>query len=321
MLVDPENLRHSPEMVGDPLSDVLSHLGARCVLAGGFTAGGTWAIRFPRPDAIKFGVIAEGSCRMRMDGLEPPLALEAGDVYFLKGDRSFDLFTDPGVAPDDAREVFSRAEGNMAQVGSGADLLYLGGHVALDERQRALLLNELPPLIHIAASSEQAAGLQWLVRELVVEAHQKRAGAELSTSHLAQLLFVRVLRAWLDREEQVGAGWLRGLGDARIAPALALMHSDPGRPWQLTELARAVGMSRSVFATRFKAVVGMAPLGYLGAWRMRLAAQALERGTEPVAQIAETLGYTSVSAFSNAFKRVTGRAPKRFQSALKAGDG
>lgn len=302
-------------MTGDPLSDILNHLGARCVLAGGFTAGGGWAIRFPRPDAIKFGVIAEGACRMRMDGLETPLPLAAGDVYFLKGDRPFDLFTEPGLPPDDAREVFSRAEGSMAQMGAGSDLLYLGGHVVLDERQRALLLNELPPLIHIAGGSDRAAGLQWLVRELVDEAHLKRAGAELSTGHLAQLLFVRVLRAWLDDARQAGAGWLRGLGDARIAPALALMHSDPGRSWQLAELARAVGMSRSVFAVRFKSVVGMAPLGYLAHWRMRLAAQALERGTEPVSQIAETLGYSSVSAFSNAFKRTTGAAPKRFRTA------
>lgn len=93
-----------------------------------------------------------------------------------------------------------------------------------------------------------------------------------------------------------------------------MLHAETGRPWQLKQLAQSVGMSRSVIAARFKSVVGTPPLNYLAAWRMRLAAQALERGAEPVSAIAEALGYTSVSAFSNAFKRTNGMAPKHFQA-------
>ncbi len=305
-------------MIGDPLSEILTFVGARCIVAGGFTAGGRWALRFPRPGTIKFGVIVEGACRMRMEGPAEPFRLETGDVYFLRGDRPFDLLTDPDLPPADAVEVFRTAEDGMAQLGSGADFLYLGGHVALDEARRALLLDELPPFIHVAGDREPAGGLQWLVRELVEEARKRQAGATLSTSALSQLLFVRVLRAYLESGGETSIGWLRGLGDRRIAPALALMHSEPGRAWHLTELASAVGMSRSVFAARFKSVVGMAPLSYLTAWRMRLAARALESGAEPVSWIAESVGYASVSAFCNAFKRTTGASPKHFQSAAKA---
>jgi AraC-like DNA-binding protein len=306
-------------MTNDPLSEILAFVGARSLVAGGFTAGGRWGLRFPRPDAIKFGVVAAGTCWLRMAGLDAPRRLEAGDVYFLKGDRSFDLLSapEPDADPADARAVFLTALNGMARLGTGEAFLYLGGHVALDEMRSALLLDELPPLIHIARTSDQAAGLQWLLRALVEETQTPRAGSALSMSHLAQLLFVRVLRAHLDAGGTTRAGWLRGLGDARIAQALALIHADPGRPWGLTQLAQAVGMSRSVFAARFRAAVGMPPLGYLSAWRMRLAAQALERGTDPVSRIAETLGYTSVSAFSNAFKRTTGAAPKRFQAAQR----
>lgn len=318
MLVHPEEFRDSPEMNTDPLSEILAIAGAHCRVAGGFTAGGSWATRFPRPDMIKFGVIAKGNCWMRIEGRETPFRLEAGDVYFLKGDRPFDLASDLDIAPVDATELFRDAPDGMAIMGDATELVYLGGHVALEKASGALLIDELPPLIHIRATSEEAAGLQWLVRELVREVRHRRAGSELSTSHLAQLLFVRVLRAHLDAGGETSVGWLRGLGDARIAPALGLMHADPGRSWHLTELAHELGMSRSVFAARFKAVVGVAPLSYLSAWRMRLAEQALQKGNEPVSRIADTLGYTSVSAFSNAFKRVNGRAPKRFQSHLKS---
>lgn len=317
MLVDPESMRDRPDVMRDPLSEILEFVGARGLLAGGVAAGGRWGLRFPRPDAIKFGVVVDGACWMRLEGLAAPRRLEAGDAFFLKGDRPFDLLSDPDVEPSNAVAAFHSAKDGMARLGSGEEFLFLGGHVELDETRRSLLLDELPPLIHVAGASGQAAGLRWLVREFVEEARTKRAGAELSTSYLAQLLFVRALRAHLDDGGETSVGWLKGLGDARIAPALALLHADPARTWRLNELASAVGMSRSVFAARFKSVVGAAPLRYLAAWRMRLAALALERGTEPVSRVAERLGYASVSAFSNAFKRATGAAPKHFQSAQR----
>lgn len=106
------------------------------------------------------------------------------------------------------------------------------------------------------------------------------------------------------------AGWLRALGDRRIAPAMRLMHGEPGRAWHLDDLARACAMSRTTFALQFRSVVGTAPLAYLGRWRMHLAERVLREETTPVAVVGQSLGYTSESAFSNAFKRVIGRSPR-----------
>ncbi|SOE95486.1 AraC-type DNA-binding protein [Burkholderia sp. D7] len=105
--------------------------------------------------------------------------------------------------------------------------------------------------------------------------------------------------------------------DQRLAPALRLMHGDPGRSWQLEELARAVAMSRTTFASHFKAAAGVAPLTYLTQWRMHLAERALREEGIAVAALARSLGYTSESAFSNAFKRATGKAPKHYRSAAR----
>lgn len=62
---------------------------------------------------------------------------------------------------------------------------------------------------------------------------------------------------------------LRAISDPLIAPALRLLHSDPGRSWHLKELAQAAAMSRTTFAMRFKQAAGVAPLIYLTEWRMR----------------------------------------------------
>ena len=93
------------------------------------------------------------------------------------------------------------------------------------------------------------------------------------------------------------------------------MHAEPARSWHLDELAKACAMSRTTFALHFSKIAGVAPLTYLTEWRMRLAERALREETTPVAVVARSLGYTSESAFSNAFKRVTGNSPKAYRSA------
>ena len=91
------------------------------------------------------------------------------------------------------------------------------------------------------------------------------------------------------------------------------MHDEPGRAWRLTELAKAAGMSRARFAQRFKAAAGVPPLGYLTDWRMRMAQRRLREETVGVIEIARSLGYKSESAFSHAFKRVTGIGPRAYR--------
>jgi AraC-like DNA-binding protein len=172
-------------------------------------------------------------------------------------------------------------------------------------------------LIHVRAASPQATVLRWLLDQLVRERTAELPGASLASTQLAQLIFIQILRAHLEASGPLGVGWLRALGDKRIAPALRLMHSDPARSWQLEELAKAAAMSRTTFVVRFKAVAGVPPLTYLLNWRMRLAERALRAENVPVSALALSLGYTSESAFSNAFKRTIGIAPKRYRDVAR----
>ena len=119
-----------------------------------------------------------------------------------------------------------------------------------------LLADVLPPLIHVDASSSEASTIRWLLDQLVKEVTANRPGAVLASKQLAQLLFVQIIRFYLAAATTVTAGWLRALNDERIAPALRLMHGEPGRAWRLGDLAKHVGMSRTSFALRFKANAG-----------------------------------------------------------------
>ncbi|WP_454726498.1 MULTISPECIES: AraC family transcriptional regulator [Cupriavidus] len=299
----------------DLLSEILKLADAQPAVAGGFSAGGAWAIRFPQPDKLKFFALLKGRCWLRVDGTAEPVRAEQGDVLLLSGQRGFVLASDLDLAPLDAATLFGGSINKTARLGEGDDCVQIGGHVRLDPVNGAWLAEALPPLIHIRAVAPQAAVLQWLLDQMVRELAAERPGNRLASAYLAQLMFVQMLRLHLDTAEHLAGGWLRAIGDRRLAPVLQLMHGEPGRAWRLEELAGAAAMSRTAFAIHFKAVAGTAPLTWLTEWRMRLARRALRDESTPIAVLAARFGYASESAFSNAFKRVTGDSPRHYRRA------
>src|ERR1700761_9375406 len=104
MLERPSYLRDSANMSTDPFSDILKFTSAESLVTGGFTAGGSWAIRFPAPDKIKFFAVVKGQCWVSIDGEAEPVHFETGDVGLLAAKRSFVLASDPSIAAVDAME-------------------------------------------------------------------------------------------------------------------------------------------------------------------------------------------------------------------------
>jgi AraC-like DNA-binding protein len=246
--------------------------------------------------------------------------LAAGDVVLFDGRHEFVKGNSDQVPVEDAVAAFRATDGPIARFGSGVGpkVVGIGGHVSLNRTGEELLLKALPPVIHLRSSDERAATFRWLLERLLREASTGELGASLAADDLAHLLFVEALRACLTEADALPVGWLRAIADERIAPALRLMHDEPGRAWQLEELARATAMSRTTFAERFRSVAGVPPLTYLLNWRMRLAERALRDDDTSLSALAHSLGYTSDSAFSNAFKRVNGIAPRRYREAARA---
>ena len=320
MLESADYLRDSTEVTVDPFSDILRLANAESVVSGGFTAGGSWAIRFPAFDKLKFSALIRGACRLLVDGEERPVRIEAGDVILLSVWRSFVLGSDLDLVPVEAASVFSHHVGEVVRLGGGDECLQIGGFIRLDPASGGLLSDVLPPLIHVRAASPRATVLRWLLDQLVHERVAELPGASLASAQLAQLLFIQILRAHLEASGDLAAGWLRALGDQGIAPALRLMHGDPARSWKLEELAKAAAMSRTTFMVRFRSAAGVPPLTYLLHWRMRLAERALRSKDLPMSDLALSLGYTSESAFSHAFKRIVGMAPKRYRDAARKQD-
>ena len=292
----------------DPLSDTLSLVGIRSARCTRFEAGGAWALRFPAKPAIKFVAVLEGGCWIAMPDAEPR-RLRRGDTFLLTDAPAYVLATDLDLRPEDGVALFDGGRADRARHG-GHDTVLIAGAFVFEDGAAQRLLGDLPPFLLIPAEHGAAPVLRSTLLILDGEIGTDRMGGALMTQRLAEILLVQALRAFAATHRE--AGWIGALADRRIGAAMRLMHGDVARAWTVDALARAVGMSRSSFAHRFRAVVGTTPLKYLGRWRMEFALQALRRGEVSVASLARRLGYRSESAFGNAFKRRFGRAPKRY---------
>lgn len=309
-------MRDSSNILTDPLSDLLDFLQTRCDLSGRLVAGGAWARRFTNLDTIKFCAVTVGGCWYSIDHMSEPSQVTAGDVLITNGTRTLTLASDANLIPGAPDTPAVRGDNDQYQLGQGCDFTMLGGIVQIDADRQALLLNGLPPLIHVRGTSKEAAPISWLLKELVAEMKGGQPGRSAVLSGLTQLLFVQTLRTYLAHAPNGDEGWLKGFGDQRLAVVLSSIHGEPSRNWHLEELAKRAGMSRTSLAVRFREIMGTSPLAYLTQWRMYLARRELRAGAS-IAEAAAAVGYSSESAFSSAFKRVMSVAPGQYRRTVQ----
>jgi AraC-like DNA-binding protein len=303
----------------DPLEDVLALTGARLQQASTLTGHGMWAVRFPPPAGAKFNSVIDGGCILEIEGQELH-HLTAGDSFLLTRPVEFVLSSADGarLTPRSASRAFREGGGRSAVVGDPAGPTtgrLVGGAFRFDRRARALLLDSLPPVIHLSAAAPNAADVQATLTRIDTELTTRRLGSAVITEHLALVLLVEFLRGHV--ADAGSTGWAHGLSDPVAASMLQAIHHDPAQAWTVQSLADVAHVSRATAAARFRQSVGRTPLEYVRSWRIELAANRLTATDQSLAQIARGAGYGSETAFGLAFKRATGSAPGAYRRAAR----
>jgi AraC-like DNA-binding protein len=305
----------------DPLSDVLRAVRLNGAYFYPVEAGGHWSVfaapardLVPRvlPDAehlISYHILLSGTCWGGLDG-ESQVRMEPGDVIVFPHGDSHIMSSDKGHRDDSGVDGTSaKRYPETVQLGRtmerGTKLVC--GFLGCDIRPYNPLLASLPRCMHVPGIA--AGWLSQFSRQIVTEVRAGRAGSDTMLTRMAELMFVEVLRRHLESLPSQQAGWLAGLNDAVVGPALSQLHDHPDHSWTLAELARTIASSRTVLAERFSQLVGVPPMMYLMRWRLQLAAEQLARGSAKVAAVGAKVGYESEAAFSRAFKRETGMSP------------
>jgi AraC-like DNA-binding protein len=299
--------------MNDPLSQVISLLRPRAVFSKGISGAGRWGVRYSAFGQPSFCAVLEGSCRLAVDG-QRALTLEAGDFVLLPATPGFTMsgferVTPVRIDPHAAAAGPGKVDVRHGTRGGAPDVRLLGGYFVFDSPDAGLLVSLLPALIHVRGVER----LSTLVRMVGDESGARRSGRELVLTRLVEVLLVEALRS--TSGDDAPPGLIRGLADARLAPALRKMHDGVARPWTVAQLAKAAALSRSAFFERFTHAVGLRPMEYLLSWRMAVAKDLLRREELALTQVAERVGYSSASTFSTAFSRHVGTPPGRYARA------
>lgn len=262
----------------------------------------------------------EGRCEIDLGEARVRSLGGAGDLVVAPRGDAHRLCSPEGrrVAPIPSMELARASRGGRITGGGGGEqTVILCGAFVFHHTEEAML-SALPRLVHVPSTGTGTPG--WLtgyVAALESEAADEGPGSSLVQARLASALVVRALRVSAEVVEE--PGWLRGLGDPRIARALAVMHDRLSEPWTLATLGREAGLSRAAFAQRFRALVGEPTMAYLRRCRMRRAMRMLEDGPAALATVSAAVGYGSEAALSAAFKRYLGQSPGAYARAGKAG--
>ena len=295
----------------DPLTEVIALLQPRAVFSKRISGAGRWGVRYSEFGQPSFCAVLEGSCRLGVDG-QRVLTLEAGDFVLLPATPGFTLSgfepvrpdrIDPKVTPAPTGEVRHGTRGGRP------DVRLLGGYFVFDSPDASLLVSLLPAVVHVRGVERLSA----LVRLVGEESNDQRAGRDLVLTRLVEILLIEALRS--SSGSAAPPGLLRGLADARVAPAIRQMHAQLTRSGTVAELAKVAALSRSAFFDRFTRPVGLPPMEYMLAWRMAVARDLLRRHDFAIAEVAERVGYGSASTFSTAFSRHVGQPPSHYARA------
>lgn len=322
----------------DVLSDVLAAVRLTGAIFFDSTFREPWVAEAPRASVVAakvmpdsqyvfyFHTLLEGSCWVEMiDGSAEPLRLEAGDIVAFPMDDAHALCSAIGMrAKPDLANYHHPIDHQLPYVvneGLGAgSCRFVCGYLGCDIQPYNPFIKSLPRVLHGRGTASQG-WLVHLVHHAVSETERGNPGGETVLAKLAELMFVQVIREYVESLPGETRGWLSGLKDPHIGQALRLIHGQPATDWTLDALARAVGLSRSVFADRFAHYAGDPPMQYLARWRMQLAARLLESPGVSIAQAGAQVGYDSEAAFNRAFKRFVGTPPgawRRQQAAVLA---
>ena len=309
-------------MATDALSQILDALQMRGAIYFHTQFSKPWGVEVPAyGNVARFHMVMRGSCWVRIANKADPVHLSTGDLVVIPNGAGHILSDQPEREADSLDFVLTRSgykgDGALIYGGeeSGEACKLFCGHFEFEEGAIHPILEGLPEAIYLPnTETMNAEWLEPVMRFVSSEVIGGKAGASAIVHRLTEIIFIQVVRAFVDRAGDA-AGCLAGVLDPKLGRCLSAVHAAPEIGWTVETMAQEAGMSRTVFAERFAALIGLTPHNYVTHWRMQLARKRLAGSDEAITDIAEAVGYGSEAAFTRAFKKQFDITPGLFRRA------
>ena len=317
----------------DLLNKVLQSLEVIDSSIGTFEFAAPWGFKVEsvRKDFVYLFMPVEGCCHLFVQGADPVL-LEVGDVALVVG-RDHRFVSNPHAAarpfvpawrdqrlPEMGPRIeraaplrFTWPQGMRRE--ACTDRMITAALLVQDVVQNPVL-DVLPPIIKLPRQALSACPWPHMLAGFINSEQHPRPGYNALALLMARLVLLALIREHVVQEGAVRASWMRGMGDRSIGHALVLMHDRFSEAWSLASLAKVSGLSRTVFAQRFSALVGQSPMAYLTSVRLHAGAQKLRLGAS-VGEAAEAAGYRSEAAFRLGFVKQFRATPLRYAKSTR----
>lgn len=304
----------SPEPTVDPLTEMLLGLRVEGICYGRRHLEGAWAFWFPAQSDAYFHFAGTAACWLQRNG-QDWMKVEAGSAILLPRGEAHVLASEPTARQNALSTWQPNAAWESGFVSDREGCVLFSGSLRFNLGARHPVLALLPAVMHAGAASPGDDSILPLLEAMGREIAANRAGACGMVARLADVVAAQVIRAWAESGGGAETGWLAAIRHPLLGRVLAAIHAAPDRDWSVEELARLMGASRSSFAEKFTAILGVPPARYIAQVRMHRAQEMLAAGNARLAEVAERLGYESEASFSRAFKRIIGVAPSHHRRA------
>ena len=302
----------------DILSDIFDTIQLRGALYFHTDFSPPWGTTVPAfRNAARFHLVVEGQCHVTLPS--GAVTLGPGDLILIPYGQTHTLADSPGAdtPPLEAvLEAVGYSGSGVLSVGSsdsGAATKMICGHLSFADGADHPLLRTLPDYLVLTPTARaQRPWLDATLRLIVNNIFSGQQGAHAAVVRLSEVVFIEAIRTAGERAPELDR-MLRGFVDPHVGKALALIHSEPERPWTVDSLAREVAMSRSRFAAAFQDLMGCGPIRYIADWRLQKAMARLMATGASVGEVARSTGYRSAAAFTRAFTAKFERPPTAFR--------
>ncbi|HTF97462.1 MAG TPA: AraC family transcriptional regulator [Cellvibrio sp.] len=301
----------------DTLTEILLGLRLDGVEYGRCLLPGPWAVGFPTQRTAKFHFVAQGGCWLRTQTSDW-VRLNPGDAVLFPRGNFHILASSPDVPVVDIDSLARRPVSENIYLVSGGervegvtpDVLFCGTlRFNLDPLHPLVAM--MPDMMRACELGQRDPTVPVLLEAMEREVTLDRIGSFGILARLADVLAASVIRAWVECacNDANASGWIAAVRCPQIGKVLAAIHTQPEKDWNVADLARIMGASRSSFADKFTRTLGESPAKYVARVKMFQARHWISRDGMRVATVANRLGYDSEASFSRAFKRIIGHAP------------